>query len=102
MLRKTGKGRKIGYGPAPRMEFAMLAIESTNPPPAVFFARTDSRSADSRLPGEVSKSGLSKLWRAAAESSRPTRRGMDCSRCRRPLGIGSSRSSESRSYSSET
>lgn len=81
MLRMTGGSRGIGHEPAPRMEFAMLAIESSNPPPVVVFARMDSRSTDSRLPGELSGTGLSKLCRATEESRRPTRSGIDCSRC---------------------
>lgn len=74
-----------GSLPAPRIELAMLAIESTKPPPEVRFAASSSKSKVwspiatvlpfVSIPRRGSK-GSSRLLRDAAESKRPTSRGI--------------------------
>lgn len=99
--------------PAPRIELAMLAIESSMPPPAVLLAAISSRSGTSSpitacLFEDERRVEEPKLRLEADESTKPTRSGIDrsplrllrggvaCSSCRR---VSSSRSSESCSNS---
>ena len=112
---------RLGSLPAPRIELAMLAIESIKPPPEVRFAASSSRSKvwspmTTQLPFESTprrgSEGLSILLRDADESKRPTSRGIrwsswsadgdtlekELSNCCRDSW---SRSSESRSNSEE-
>ena len=105
--------------PAPRIELAMFATESSIPPPASRFAASASRSScgpsSTATPFCSNRSVPSMVFlRADAVSSRPTSRGTDCSRLRLPGERGerevvrvvsscamasSSRSSASSSYS---
>lgn len=112
---------RLGSLPAPRIELAMLAIESVKPPPEVRFAASSSRSKvwspmTTQFPFESTpcrgSEGLSTLLRDADESKRPTSRGIrwsswsdDCDTLEKELSNccrdSWSRSSESRSNSKE-
>lgn len=97
--------------PAPRIELAILAIESNIPPPAVLLAAISFRSRESSpmtaRPFDERGMEESRLRREADESKRPTRRGMDWSpslllrgeAVSSPRRVSSSKSSESSSYS---
>ena len=117
--RKHQRRSRSSALPAPNIEFAMLAIESSIPPPAVRLAASSSRStspsggSSPSSPRCSSCSEPSMLRLAVAESSRPTSRGIDWSRFRLDLrglscstcscsSAASSRSSLSSSYSTST
>lgn len=93
---------RIFYSPAPKIELAIFAMESNNPPPAVRLAAIASRSR-SRPFASFNGNGLSKDRRE--ESSKPTMRGilgLICPRGVLVISGSSSISSLSSSYSARS
>ena len=68
--------RSVPMMPAPSIELAMFATESSMPPPASLFAASSSRSIRGSKYGS---SGLSMLRLTAEASNNPTNSGIDCS-----------------------